>query len=87
MDTATKQKFYYVYILESISQPAHYYTGFTENLKSRLNVHNTGKCPHTLKYKPWKLKSAFAFTSADKAVAFEKYLKTSSGRAFAIKRI
>jgi len=87
MDTITKRKFYYVYILGSINQPEHYYTGFTENLDSRLNAHNTGKCLHTLKLEPWKLKSAVAFTNYDKAVSFEKYLKTSSGRAFAKKRL
>ncbi|MBM4309430.1 MAG: GIY-YIG nuclease family protein [Deltaproteobacteria bacterium] len=87
MDSRTKRKFHYVYILESINQPEHYYTGFTENLKIRLNAHNTGKCLHTIKFKPWKLKSAVAFTNYDKAVSSKKYLKTSSGRAFAKKRL
>jgi len=41
-------KFYYVYILQSINFPDRFYTGFTENLKSRLEKHNSGQCPHTL---------------------------------------
>jgi predicted GIY-YIG superfamily endonuclease len=40
-------KFYYVYILESIARPDHFYTGFTENLRDRLDHHNSGAVPHT----------------------------------------
>ena len=79
--------FYYVYILESIANPVHHYTGFTENLRRRLRDHNSGKDPHTVKYKPWRIKTAVAFTDRDKALAFERYLKTQSGRAFAKKRL
>ena len=87
MHSSEGQKFYYVYILESIDPPKHYYTGFTENLESRLDAHNAGKCTHTAKFKPWKIKTATAFTDQSKALAFEKYLKTASGRAFAKKRL
>ena len=58
--------------------PKHYYTGFTENLESRLDAHNAGKCTHTDKFKPWKIKTATAFSDQSKAFAFEKYLKTAS---------
>ncbi|MBW1979413.1 MAG: GIY-YIG nuclease family protein [Deltaproteobacteria bacterium] len=40
-------KSYYVYILQSESEPKHYYTGFTENLETRLKAHNSGQVPHT----------------------------------------
>jgi len=80
-------KYYYVYILESQLDPKHFYSGFTENLKERLKYHNTGSCPHTAKYRPWHIKTAIAFTDRQKALDFERYLKTSSGRAFTKKRL
>lgn len=87
MPTSTGQKFYYVYILESVHAPAHYYTGFTENLESRLTAHNDGRCSHTKKFKPWEIKTTIVFTDRVKALAFEKYLKTSSGRSFTKKQL
>jgi hypothetical protein len=46
----------------------------------------TGEVPHTSKYAPWQLKTYVAFSDEKKAHAFEKYLKSGSGRAFAKKR-
>ncbi len=77
--------FYYVYMLKSLSTPERYYVGMTENLEKRLKYHNAGKCPHTSKFRPWQIETAIAFCSKDKAVTFEKYLKSHSGRAFAKK--
>jgi len=77
--------FNYVYILRSINDPSHHYTGLTEDLENRLDAHNLGKCPHTSKYRPWQIETAVAFRSRDKAVKFELYLKSHSGRAFASK--
>jgi putative endonuclease len=57
------------------------------NLKARLAAHNNGQSPHTSKYRPWRLITAVTFTDDQKAHAFEQYLKTGSGRAFAHKRI
>jgi len=74
--------YYYVYILQSERNTERFYTGYTTNLKKRLIKHNNGEVPHTSKFKPWKVKTAIAFTDNDKALAFEKYLKSHSGRAF-----
>ncbi|MEA3427918.1 MAG: GIY-YIG nuclease family protein [Thermodesulfobacteriota bacterium] len=79
--------FYYVYILQSENDHNRFYTGFTKNLDIRLTYHNNGRCPHTSKFKPWRIKTAIAFTDREKALDFEKYLKTSSGRAFVKKRL
>jgi len=79
--------FHYVYILQSINEPDCFYTGFTEDLKGRLEKHNNGEVPHTSKYKPWQLKTALAFRDPARAIAFEAYLKSASGRAFAKKRL
>ena len=61
-------KFYYVYILQSESVSKRYYTGFTNGLENRLKAHNQGKCEHTSKYIPWKIKTAVAFTDKGKAL-------------------
>ena len=80
-------KFYYVYIIVSIEEPQRHYVGFTSNLKSRLNKHNTGQVTHTSKYKPWKYETIIAFRSEEKAIKFEKYLKSHSGRSFSSKHL
>lgn len=77
----------YVYILRSINFPDRYYTGVTDDLKARLIKHNDKEVPHTSKYAPWKLKTYIAFSDEKQAFAFEQYLKTASGRAFAKKRL
>jgi putative endonuclease len=58
-----------------------------EDLRARLAKHNAGEVSHTSKYKPWQLKTYIAFSDQKRALAFEKYLKSSSGRAFAKKRL
>ena len=82
-----KPVFYYVYILQSAVDINRFYTGFTENLLGRLKDHNSGKDPHTAKYKPWRIKTAVAFENRQKALDFERYLKSPAGRAFAKKRL
>jgi len=80
-------KFYYAYILQSKKTPNRFYIGFTEDLESRLKSHNQGLNPHTSKYKPWRVKTAIAFSDRQRALDFEAYLKSPSGRAFAKKRL
>jgi putative endonuclease len=79
--------YYYVYILRSLARAETYYVGFTEDLKSRLTDHNANKVVHTKKFSPWEIKTTIAFRDKTKAQAFEKYLKSPSGRAFAKKRL
>jgi GIY-YIG catalytic domain. len=74
--------FYYVYILASETNKEAHYSGITRKLSARLTEHNRGKCPHTAKYKPWRIETAIAFRSEVKARRFERYLKTGSGREF-----
>ena len=74
-----------VYILRSRSCPEQRYIGFTNDLEARLAKHNSGGSSHTSKYCPWELDVAVAFVDRDKAAAFERYLKTGSGFAFAKK--
>jgi predicted GIY-YIG superfamily endonuclease len=80
-------RFFYVYILVSQSHPNRHYTGWTTDLTERLKSHNAGRCPHTAKFVPWPVEAAVAFRSQERALAFEKYLKSHSGRAFAAKHL
>jgi predicted GIY-YIG superfamily endonuclease len=77
----------YVYLIESVSFPEQWYVGHTDDLRTRLASHNAGQSPHTARYKPWRLVTYVAFSDEAKAVAFERYLKTGSGRAFTKKRL
>jgi predicted GIY-YIG superfamily endonuclease len=76
---------FYVYLLKSINNPDKIYIGYTKDLAQRLSDHNSGQSPHTSKYIPWTLEQYSSFKEHSKALAFEKYLKTASGRAFAKK--
>jgi predicted GIY-YIG superfamily endonuclease len=75
-------KMFYVYILQSINNPDRFYTGYTDDLKKRLNDHNKGNSIHTNKFKPWKNKNYFPFDNKSKAEEFETYLKSGNGREF-----
>lgn len=77
----------YVYILQSLQEPEHFYTGITDDLDARLSKHNSGPVTHTTKHRPWRIKTYVAFTDEARAFAFEKYLKSGSGRAFAKKHL
>jgi len=37
----------YVYILQSLADTEHFYTGITDDLKARLSKHNSGAVTHT----------------------------------------
>lgn len=75
----------YVYFIQSRNFQDRYYTGITDNVDSQGKEHNKGKSVHTNKFKQWKLIIYMAFEDENTAFAFEKYLKSGSGRAFARK--
>ena len=77
----------FVYILQSVADPEQFYTGLCADVEARLRAHNSGQSPHTAKFKPWKLLSFHYFERQETAAAFERYLKSGSGRAFALKRL
>jgi predicted GIY-YIG superfamily endonuclease len=64
-----------------------HYVGFTGDLKVRLASHNAGQNTSTALHRPWNLVGYLAFRDERKAVAFEKYLKSGSGRTFAKRRL
>lgn len=77
--------FHYVYILQSTVKEETFYVGATQDIRSRLHKHNKGDVSHTKKHRPWIIKNAVAFDEKSKALSFEKYLKTHSGRAWSKK--
>ena len=78
---------YYVYILRSNYDTTQRYVGMTSDIYRRLDEHNAGKSKHTSRYIPWELVWHCGFEDKYKALEFEKYLKSHSGRAFASKRL
>jgi len=76
---------FYAYLL--LLSNNKYYAGHSDNLKERLQYHEKGKVSATKKFRPVKLVFYAAFLSKEKAIKFEKYLKSSSGFAFRNKRL
>ena len=79
--------FSYVYILQGQVETERFYVGLTDDLPDRLRRHNGGEVAHTAKFRPWRFKTVIAFRDRTQAAAFERYLKSASGRAFAKKRL
>jgi predicted GIY-YIG superfamily endonuclease len=73
----------FVYILKSERQPARFYTGVASDASARLLAHNEGRCQHTASGRPWRIDVVVEFADEQRAVAFERYLKSGSGAAFA----
>jgi len=76
---------FYVYILKL--KNGQHYTGFTRNLEKRLTRHKNHSSPTTSRIELEELIFFAAFKSKEKALDFERYLKSSSGFAFRNKRL
>ncbi len=74
---------FYVYILKCADGKP--YTGCTNDLKDRVKRHKAGYIDATKSGLPVELENYFAFKDEKVAFRFEKYLKSGSGRAFAVK--
>jgi putative endonuclease len=73
----------FVYGLRSMADVSRYYVGVTSSVPRRVEWHNAGRCPHTAKSRPWELVVSIEFADERRALAFERYLKSGSGRTFA----
>jgi putative endonuclease len=71
-----------VYVLKNHGHPPRYYTGVTADVRSRLAAHDTGRCRHTASARPWEVDLVIEFADEERAVRFERYLKSGSGVAF-----
>ncbi|MFA5158789.1 MAG: GIY-YIG nuclease family protein [Patescibacteria group bacterium] len=76
---------HYTYLLELSDN--NYYVGSTKDLRARLKKHQLGEVPHTSKHRPVDLAWYASFKTRKLAQDFEKYLKSSSGKAFRNKRL
>lgn len=79
--------FSYVYLLRSEMAPCQVYVGQTRDLRQRFADHKAGKAKHTSKFRSWRIATYVAFSDHDQTLAFERYLKSASGIAFANKRL
>ena len=75
---------WHVYILKC--SDGTYYVGCTSDLTDRLNRHNHKQIRYTSLRLPIELALTINFFDKFKAYAFEKYLKSGSGKAFMNKR-
>ena len=71
-----------VYILQNTKNPNRHYIGVCSDLENRIAEHNAGECKTTTNAGTWRLETAIYFSDQQKANAFERYLKSGSGRAF-----
>jgi putative endonuclease len=74
---------HFVYVLKNADHTPRFYVGLTSNVLERVEHHNAGRCPHTARYRPWQLHVVIEFADEQRAIRFERYLKSGSGRAFA----
>ncbi len=68
---------YYVYMLLSKSVKPITYIGYTNNLKKRISLHNSGKGAKFTRGRKWKLIYKEKFKSKSKAISREYYIKNN----------
>ena len=66
---------YYVYMLKLISKKSITYVGYTKDLKNRISLHNSGKGAKFTRGRKWKLIYKEKYTSKNKAISREYYIK------------
>ena len=82
----TSNRFYYVYVLQSILD-SNRYIGFTTDLVKRVREHNSGLSFATAPRRPLKLVYYETCRVESDARRREKYLKSTGGRRFLAKRL
>jgi len=78
--------FYFIYVL-LFQNDNKFYTGYTENLKLRLEQHKKGRVKSTKNRGPFKLIYFEGCLSRKDAMHREKYLKTYLGKMFLKNRL
>ena len=75
---------WYVYFLELSNRDI--YVGSTSDLRERIARHDAGHVTSTKAYRPILLRSYVAVETQQRALRLERYFKTGSGKAVALKR-
>ena len=79
-------KLYYVYVLQS-EKDRKWYTGYTSDLRRRLDEHSKGLCLATKARRPLKLIYFEASLAKEDALAREHYLKSGMGKRYLRNRL
>jgi len=77
---------YYIYVLESQKDKL-FYTGYTKDIRKRIEQHNKGMVSATKTRVPFTLVYYEACLNLQDATKREKYLKTSWGKRYIKARI
>ena len=72
----------FVYLLHSKQDPDQFYIGLTTDPRHRLAGQDDDEPGDTTRHRPWRLIVTMEFTEPLRAIAFERYLKSGSGREF-----
>ena len=78
--------FYNVYVLKSLSD-GQFYTGYTKDLRQRIQQHEAGEVRSTAKRLPVELVYYEACRSQSDATRREKYLKSAWGKRYIKSRL
>lgn len=78
--------FYYIYILRSLKDNK-FYTGYTHNLKKRLQDHQKGLVKSTKNRLPVEIVYFEGCKNQQDATRREKYLKTTYGKRYLKSRL
>ncbi len=76
---------YYVYMLKSKSVKPVTYVGYTNNLKKRINLHNSGKGAKFTRGRRWVLIYKEKYKSKKEAISREYYIKNNRSHRNKIK--
>ena len=66
---------YHVYMLKSVGKNSVTYVGYTNNLKKRINLHNTNKGAKFTRGRKWRLIYKEKIRSKKEAISREYYIK------------
>ena len=77
---------YYVYMLKSKSIKPVTYVGYTNNLKKRVNLHNSGKGAKFTRGRKWMLVYKEKYKSKKEAIYREYYIKNNKSLRNKIKK-
>mgnify|MGYP005713200797 CR=1 FL=1 len=66
---------YFVYMLKSLGKNSVTYVGYTNNLKKRIDLHNTNKGAKFTRGRRWKLIYKEKLNSKKEAISREYYIK------------
>jgi predicted GIY-YIG superfamily endonuclease len=75
---------WFVYFLQLRNRDI--YVGFTRNVAERVIYHDNGHVPSTRPHRPVRLRAYVAVETGERALALERYFKSGSGKAVAMKR-